>query len=121
MAASKIRPVHGGFAAIVAVAMISATPVLAAPDRGLCDDAATTALDIKTTEFSTTADADESIELLGPNFEFAAREKSVTEDEQSEQSESAADEDTDGEAGNPAAPADSGPLVNKRQMYRRDI
>ena len=121
MAASRIRPVYSGLAAIVALTLISAAPVLAAPDRDLCADAATSSLNIKTTDFSTTADADESIELLGSSFEFAAREQSETEDEQSEQAESAADEDTDGEAGNPAAPAEAGPLVNKRQMYRRDI
>ena len=121
MAVRKTQPVNGGYAAILAFTAVFAAPVLAAPDRSICDESATPALEITTTEFSTAADADESIELLGPNFEFASRDASVGNDEETEQAEAAAEEDAEADAGNPTVPADAGPLVNKRQMYRRDI
>lgn len=121
MAVRKIQPVYGGFAAFAALTAVWAAPVLAAPDRSICDETTATKLDIITTEFSVTADADASIELLGPNFELASRETSVGEDDETEQTEKAAEEDGDAESGNATVPADAGPLVHKRQMYRRDI
>ena len=121
MAVRKIHPVYGGFAAIVALTAISAAPVLAAPERSICDESAAPTLDITPAEFSASADADASIDLLGPNFEFASRETSVGEDETLEQTESTAEEDADTESGDATVPADAGPLVHKRQMYRRDI
>lgn len=121
MAVRNNQPVNGGYAAILAFTAVFAAPVLAAPDRSICDEPAAATLEITTTEFSTAADADESIELLGPNFEFASREASVGDGDESEQTEAAVEEDADSEAGNPTVPADAGPLVNKRQMYRRDI
>lgn len=124
MASRKTQAVYGGFASIVALAAVWTAPVLAAPDRSICDKTAASTLDITTTEFSVTAEADESIELLGPNFELASRQTSVGEDDKPEQTERAADEDAEMaemESSNAAVPADAGPLVHKRQMYRRDI
>ena len=121
MAVSKIKPVHVSFATIAAFAAISTTPVLAAPDRTICDETAAPTLDITTTEFAQTADTDASIELLGPNFELASRETPVRDDEQPEQSDAAIEEDVDTESRSATVPADAGPLVHKRQMYRRDI
>lgn len=121
MAVRKTQPLRGGYAAIVSFAAVFAAPVLAAPDRSICDESAVPTLEITTTEFSSAADADESIELLGPNFEFASRETSVDEEDEAEQTEAAVEEDADADAGNATVPADAGPLVHKRQMYRRDI
>ena len=121
MAVRKIQPVYGGFAAIAALTAIWAAPVLAAPDRSICDKTVAPTLDIPTTEFSIAADADASIELLGPNFELASRDSSIEEDDEPKQAETAAEEDSDSESGNATLPADAGPLVHKRQMYRRDI
>jgi hypothetical protein len=105
------------------MAMMSAAPALAAPDRNICEDAAAATLDVATTEFSqeAAADAGESIELLGPNFELASRERAVGEGDTPEQSERGVGEDSDGDEINSAVPADAGPLVYKRRMYRRDI
>jgi hypothetical protein len=121
MAVRKIRPVHGSLAAIVALAAISAAPVLAAPERSICEETAAPTLEITSTEFTSTGDADASIELLGPNFEFASREAPVREDDEPAQTDAAVEEDADDESGNATGPADPGPLVHKRQMYRRDI
>jgi hypothetical protein len=121
MAVRKNQPVSVSYAAIVAFTAVFAAPVLAAPDRSLCDESAAPALDITTTDFSTAAEADESIELRGPSFEFASRDVSADKDDKTEQAETAAEESAESEAGNPTVPADTGPLVNKRQMYRRDI
>ena len=121
MAVRKNQPVHGGYAAILAFTAVFAAPVLAAPDRSLCDESTGPALEITTTEFSAAADADESIELLGPNFEFASRETSVSDDNEKEHVEATVEENAEADAGNAAVPADAGPLVHKRQMYRRDI
>ena len=120
MAVRKIQPVTGGFVSIVALTVMSTAPVLAAPDRSICDDTAAPTLEVTTTDFSNAVDADESIELLGPNFELASRDSTV-DDEEAEQTESTAEDDTDSESGNSAVPGDAGPLVHKRQMYRRDI
>ena len=106
---------------MVALAAISATPALAAPDRSICDEATAPTLEITTTEFSNTADADAPIELLGPNFELAVRETPVRENDDPDQAESAVKEDADTESGDATVPAEAGPLVHKRQMYRRDI
>ena len=121
MATGKFKAVHGVFAAVAALAAISATPVLAAPERGICDETATPSLEITATEFSNAADADASIELLGPNFEFASREKPVRKKDETEQTESTVKEDAETESGDATVPAEAGPLVHKRQMYRRDI
>ena len=121
MAVRKIQPLQGSFATIVALTSIAAAPVLAAPDRSICEESAAPTLDVATTEFSVTtaADTDESIELLGPNFEFASREKSAADDNEPEQAEPTADDSA--EEGDATIPAEAGPLVHKRQMYRRDI
>ena len=123
MAVRDNQPLQGGFATVVALTLISAAPVLAAPDRNICDDAAEPTLEVSTTEFSTAApeDANESVKLLGPNFEFASRERVVGDEDRSEQNEHGLDEDADAEQSDTAIPADAGPLVYKRQMYRRDI
>ena len=120
MAVRKNQPVQGAYAAMLAFAVVFAAPVLAAPDRSICDESTGPTLEITTTEFSTAADADESIELLGPNFEFASRETSVADDDEQEQTEATVEEDADADT-NATVPADAGPLVHKRQMYRRDI
>jgi hypothetical protein len=121
MAVPKNQPVQGGYAAILAFTAVFAAPVLAAPDRTVCDESTGPALEITATEFSTAADADDSIELLGPNFEFASRETAVGDDDEKEQAEATVKEDAETDAGNETVPADAGPLVHKRQMYRRDI
>ena len=64
MAVRKNQPVQGAYAAMLAFAVVFAAPVLAAPDRSICDESTGPTLEITTTEFSTAADADESIELL---------------------------------------------------------
>jgi hypothetical protein len=121
MAVRKIQPVCGGLAMIAALTAAWTAPVLAAPDRSLCDEPTAPTLAITATEFSVTADADASIELIGPNFELASREASAREDEELEQTESAAEEDAGAESSDATVPAEGGPLVHKRQMYRRDI
>lgn len=112
-------------AAIVSMTVISAAPVLAAPDRNLCDDANEATLDVASAELSRTpvAKSDEPIELLGPNFELAVQERVVEEDLEREQEERNREKSADEVDRNEATiPAESGgPLVNKRQMYRRDI
>ena len=65
MAVRDNQPLQGGFATVVALTLISAAPVLAAPDRNICDDAAEPTLEVSTTELSTAApeDANESVKL----------------------------------------------------------
>ena len=123
MAVRNNQPVRGGIAAAVALTVIAAAPVLAAPERSICEDAPAPTLDVASTEFSVmpASDSHESIELLGPNFELASRESSVGEDSQQEPIERAVEDDPDSDQGDEVAPADSGPLVYKRQMYSRDI
>lgn len=123
MAVRNNQPVQCGFAALVALGLISAAPVLAAPERSICEDASAPTLEVASTEFSVTATADtqESIELIGPNFELASRERAVGGDDEQKQIERAAEDDADADQGDDAVPADTGPLVYKRQMYRRDI
>ncbi len=123
MAIRNKQPARGGFAAAVALITIAAAPVLAAPERSICEEAAEPTLDVATTEFSRTAatETDESIELLGPNFEFASRDLAVAEEDEPEQAERGAVDDTDSASSDSATPAEAGPLVFKRQMYRRDI
>lgn len=123
MAVRDKQPLQGGFATIVALTLISAAPVLAAPDRNICDDSSAPTLDVSTTEFSsaTPADTDNTVELLGPALEFTSRERAVRDDKQPEPTKRATEQDADSEQRDSAIPGDAGPLVYKRQMYRRDI
>lgn len=112
------------FAAIVTMTVISAAPVLAAPDRNLCDDADEATLDVSSADFSKTpvASSDGPIELLGPNFELAAQERVVEEDLEREQDEQNREESAEVDKNEATIPKNSGGLVvYKRQMYRRDI
>ena len=123
MAVRKIQPVHSGFAAVFALTLITAAPVLAAPDRNICDDNAAPTLDVTTTEFSSSTVTNESdaAEMMGQSFELASRESAEDESNASEAVDRDADESADSENSEAAVPAESGPLVHKRQMYRRDI
>ena len=124
MAVRKNQPTRVGFAAFLALISFAATPVLAAPDRSICKDGAAPTLEVATTEFSTTimTDADDAIELSGRKLEFASREKTDVDSDKSEQVDTAAGETTnDREQREATVPADTGPLVHKRRMYRRDI
>lgn len=122
MAARNNQPLHGGFATIIALTLVSAAPVLAAPDRSICEDAAPTTLDFTTAEFSASpANGEhESTEFLAPNLELASREKANVEDDEKEQTERTVEDDADADQSDAAA-ADTVPLVHRRQMYRRDI
>ena len=111
-------------ATIVSMTLISAAPVLAAPDRNLCDDSKEATLDVASADFSKTpvAKSDEPIELLGPNFELAVQERVAEDDMDREQEEQKPDESAVVDRNEATIPAESGgPLVHKRQMYRRDI
>lgn len=123
MAARKNQPLHSGFAAIVALTSMVAAPVLAAPDRNICEETAAPTLDVATTEFSrtTAAEADDAIKLLGPTFELASRKEVADEESAPSPADKAAEVGVDSEQKDAAIPADTGPLVHKRQMYRRDI
>lgn len=123
MAVRKNQPARVGFAAFLALISISATPVLAAPDRSICNDGAAPTLEVATTEFSRTiaTDTDDATELSGRKLEFSTREKTDVDSDQSEQVDTAAGESDDREQREATVPADTGPLVHKRQMYRRDI
>jgi len=123
MAARKNQPTRVGFAAFLALISFAATPVLAATDRSICKDGAAPTLEVATTEFSTTVitDADDALELSGRKLEFASSEKADVDSDQSEQVDTAAGESDDREQREATVPAETGPLVHKRQMYRRDI
>lgn len=123
MAVRKNQPTRVGFAAFFALISIAAAPVMAAPDRSICKDGEAPTLDVATTEFSRTiiGDAEDAIELSGRKLEFASSEKADVDSEQSEQVDTAAGETDDREQREATVPADTGPLVHKRQMYRRDI
>lgn len=122
MAVRKNQPTRVGYAAFLALISIAATPVMAAPDRSICKDGEAPTLEVATTEFSRTiiTDADDAIELSGRKLEFASSEKADVDSDQSEQVDTAAGE-TDDREQEATVPADTGPLVHKRQMYRRDI
>lgn len=128
MARGEKQPVQGStapFAAILALTIVSAAPVLAAPDRNInCEEASSATLKIAETEFSTTriASPEESVKLLRPDFELASRGATADEDHDSEQTEQAVEDDSeDAQQREATLPADAGPMVHKRQMYRRDI
>lgn len=123
MAVRKNQPTRVGFAAFLALISVATTPVLAAPDRSICEDGAAPTLEVATTEFSRTitTDADGALELSGRKLEFASSEKADVDSERSEQVDTAAGEADDREQKDATVPAESGPLVHKRQMYRRDI
>ena len=123
MAVRTIQPVHRGFAAIFSLTLITAAPVLAAPDRSICDDDAAPTLDVTTTEFSSSTVSSESdtTEMMGQRFELASRESAEDERDAAEPVDRDADENADSENSEAVVPAEPGPLVHKRQMYRRDI
>ena len=85
MAKREDKPMQNGFralATVVSMTLMSAAPVLAAPDRNLCDEASEATLDVANADFSKTpvTNSDEPVELLGPNFEMTAQEKVVEEE-----------------------------------------
>lgn len=123
MAGRNNQPVPGGFAAVFALAVLAAAPVLAAPDRSICEDGAASTLDFTAAEFSGSAATgeDEAIEFPGANFELASRESVVDEDDEQEPTERSLEDDAETDQSDTAVPVDAGPLVYKRQMYRRDI
>ena len=128
MASGGKQPVQGGtapFAAILALTIVSAAPALAAPDRNInCEEASSATLKVAETEFSTTriSSAEESVELLRPDFELASRGATAEEEQDSEQTEQAVEDDSENaQQRESTLPADAGPMVHKRQMYRRDI
>lgn len=127
MAEPEKQPLQGGiaaFAAIVSLTVIATAPVLAAPDRTICKDASAPSLDVASTEFSRKQAASQAdgIDMLSPGLELAAREEAAEEELVQQEVETAGEEDANAQESNAPTPADaSGPLVHKRQMYRRDI
>lgn len=128
MAVRENEPLRSGLAAsatILALTIISAAPVLAAPDRNIdCAEASAATLEVAVAEFSTSraVNSEDSIKLLGPGFDLMSRERIADESDESEQSEQAAEDGTETEPKREiTVPPETGPLTFKRQMYRRDI
>lgn len=127
MAAGEKQPLQGGikaFAAILSLSVIGAAPVLASPDRTICENSSSPTLHVANTEFSSkqAASEAENIDMLAPGFQLSIRDGAAGDDTDQEAVEAAAEKDAETQESDAAMPADaSGPLVHKRQMYRRDI
>lgn len=126
MAIRENKPVQGGFspyAAILALTILSAAPVLAATNRSVtCDEPTIATLEVAKTEFATShvATHDEAVDLLGADFELRST-IAVEEDEAAKDEQAVEDNSESAPKRDPAVPADAGQLSYKRQMYRRDI
>lgn len=126
MTVRENKPVKGGlgpYAAMLALTVASAAPVLAATDRNVdCDEPAMATLEVAETEFSTShiVSSEDAVDLLGSDFEF--RSTIAVEEGETDQGEQTVDDDSEtAPKREMAVPADVGPLFYKRQMYRRDI
>lgn len=128
MAVRQNEPMQSSFAVFagsLALTVIAAAPVLAAPDRSIdCSETAAATLEVAETEFSTSRviDSGDAIELLGTTFELASRDYAEDDPDASEKPEQALENDSETEPATEATvPADAGSPLYKRQMYRRDI
>lgn len=126
MATRENKPVQGGispYAAILALTIVSAAPVLAATDRVVsCDEPTIATLEVAETEFSTSrvATSEDAVDLLGADFQL--RSTIAVEDDEAVKSEQAVEDDSESAPQrDTAVPADASQLSYKRQMYRRDI
>jgi len=139
MAARLREPKQGDIAATAAVLLLAgcfAAPVLAAPDRGACNNDLTATLDVTTYELTLTSheisgeDEPESVattiesvaddHLLKPRVEAAARE--VFADDEATQDAEEAKPDGDEVTQTRVRPVTDNALVPfRRQMYRKDI
>ena len=126
MAIRENKPVQGRFnpyAAILALTIASAAPVLAATDRSInCDERAIATLEVTVTEFATSrvATSEDAVDLLRADFELRST-IAVEEDEAIKGEQAAEDDSRSAPKRDKAVPAEAGQRSYKRQMYRRDI